>query len=192
MRPGGMTGTYCRTAAFSPVPSWQRKSPEPAPPAAEPLRFPLLVNLAAAVGNPGRSGREGSGCRDGGAEWHGSQLIGAGLDRPAVLRRRQGAGRIAAGIHGTKGQDAEGGRRMAVGLAAMWDFRSWERLAENDGGEGRFGGMTDSCPSGRPEGPAVAAAGFSHERGGSRTQGGALAPLTAQSTRRIICRSETG
>lgn len=124
---GSGSGTYRRTAAFSPVPSG-RKSPrnKPAPPAAVPLRFGLLVAFAVAAGRPGRSGREGSGCRAGGAVWHGCHLMGPGLDRRAILWGWREAGRIAAGIHGTKLQDAVGRDHGVAKVGGMKDFRSLE------------------------------------------------------------------
>lgn len=96
----------------------------PAPPAAMPLRFGLLVILASAAGRPGRSGREGSGCRAGGTEWHGCRCLGSGLDRPALLRGRHEAGRFAAGIHGTKWRDADGNDRYGSGVGGGSDFRA--------------------------------------------------------------------
>lgn len=94
----------------------------PAPPAAVPLRFGLLVILVSAAGRPGRSGREGSGCRVGGAGWHGCRCLGSGPDRPAILRGRHEAGRIAAGIRCTKWQDADGGDRYGSGVGGDGGF----------------------------------------------------------------------
>lgn len=102
------------------------KAPESAPPAAVPLRFALPVSLASAAGRPGRSGREGSGCRAGEAGWHGCRCIGSGQDRPALLRGWQEAGRIPAGIHGTKLQDAVGRDHGVAKVGGMKDFRSLE------------------------------------------------------------------
>ncbi len=53
---------------------------------------------------------------------------------------------------------------MAAGSAVMWDFRSWERLAENDGGEGRFVGNAVLLCGGKAR--RLQPPGFSHAHGG--------------------------
>ncbi len=160
-----MAGTERGTGTSSPVPSCRQGPRNRHHPQRCRCAFPCWSSLRPPP--EGRVVRDEKGYRVEGAGWDGCHLIGTGPDRPAILRVRQEAGRIAAGIDCTKWQDAEGRGRYGCGVGDEGGFRA------GCGGPGPTGARVGSWTMtsflrGEDGDSAVPAAGFSHGRGGSR------------------------